>query len=567
MKSRLTIRRYRKGVRLRQGARLRRLPVALFATLLAAILLGPVAAQAAAQDPWVHPPQDLSASAQDAQYAGIAIGPDGTATAVWERRNGIHPVVQTATKPPGGSFGPVFDLAASGQPSQRSQIAIGADGTATVVWARYNGANHIAQAATRPPGGTFGLPVNISASGHDAIYPQIAIGPDGTTTAVWEEVIIGTGRIIQAATRPPGGSFGPAVNLSAGGGGAFDPRVAFGPDGTTTVVWSRDNGKNAIIQAATRLAGGSFGPPVNLSAVDQSAFLPQIAFGPDGTATAIWRRSNGTNTIIQAATRPPGGSFGPAEDLSASGQDANAPQIAIGPDGTATAVWQRDNGTNFIVQARTRPPGGSFGPAVNLSAGGQDTLFPQIAIGADGTANAVWQRSNGTNFIVQAATRPPGASFGPAEDLSESGQDAVSPRIAMGPDGAATVVWQRSDGSNTIIQTISTGSLTTLPGKCKFATLKLGKPTKNRKKGTAKLPATVNRPGKLTVKRSKTVKKSTKQARFGGTFKLIVKARGWAARKLRRNGSVKVTARVVFKQKGCPGKTKKKKVRLVRARR
>ena len=99
-------------------------------------------------------------------------------------------------------------------------------------------------------------------------------------------------------------------------------------------------------------------PASDLSVAGQNAFSPEVATAPDGTTTAVWRRSDGANNIVQASTRPPGGSFGAPVDLSATGQDALSPQIATAPDGTATAVWRRSNGTNFIIQASTRPPGG-----------------------------------------------------------------------------------------------------------------------------------------------------------------------------------------------------------------
>jgi len=408
-------------------------------------------APAAPQGPWVLPATDTSAAGQSASIPQIAIAPDGAAIAVWSRSNGINTIIQAATRPPGGFFGAAVDLSATGQDAFLPQIAIAPDGAATAVWRRSNGTNNVIQATTRPPSGSFGAPVDLSAAGQTATNPQIAIAPDGAATAVWRRSN-GANFIIQTATRPPGGSFGVVVDLSAAGQSAFDPRIAIAPDGTATAVWQRFNGANNIIQAATRPPGGSFGAAVDLSA----ALDPQIAIAPDGAATAVWRRSNGTNFIVQAATRPPGGSFGAAVDLSATGQSAFDPRIAIAPDGTATAVWQRFNGANNIIQAAARPSGGSFGAPVDLSATGQDAFRPQIEIAPDGTATAVWYRSNGANFIVQAATRPPGGSFGAAVDLSATGQGAFDPQIAIAPDGAATAVWYRSNGANDVIQSAST---------------------------------------------------------------------------------------------------------------
>jgi len=208
----------------------------------------------------------------------------------------------------------------------------------------------------------------------------------------------------------------PATDLSIAGQTAEIPQVAIAPDGATTVVWQRSNGTNNIIQAVTRPAGsGTFEAPQNLSEAGQAALDPQVAIAPDGATTVVWERSNGTNDIIQAATRPAGsGTFGAPQNLSEAGQNAFVPQVAIAPDGATTVVWRRSNGTNNIIQAATRPAGsGTFGAPENLSEAGQNAFDPQVAIAPDGATTVVWQRSSGLNFIIQAATRPAGSgTFG-----------------------------------------------------------------------------------------------------------------------------------------------------------
>ena len=420
-----------------------------------ALAPGPASAPAAPQGPWVQPPADLSVAGQDTDTPQITTAPDGTVTAVWSLFNGSNSITQAATRPPGGSFGTPVDLSTAGETASFPQITTAPDGTATAVWQRSDGSDLIIQAATRPPGGSFGTPVDLSEVDQNAFDPQITTAPDGTATAVWRRSN-GSNSIIQTATRLPGGLFGTPVDLSEVGQNAFNPQITTAPDGTATAVWSRSNGSNSIVQAATRPPGGLFGTPVDLSEVGQNAGNSQITTAPDGTATAVWSRSNGSNSIIQAATRPPGSSFGTPVDLSEVGQNAFNPQITTAPDGTATTVWRRSNGSNFIIQAATRPPGGSFGTPVDLSEVGQNAFDPQITTAPDGTATAVWSRSNGSNTIVQAATRPPGGLFGTPVDLSEVGQNAGNSQITTAPDGTATAVWYRFNGSNFIIQAIST---------------------------------------------------------------------------------------------------------------
>jgi hypothetical protein len=160
--------------------------------------------------------------------------------------------------------------------------------------------------------------------------------------------------------------------------------------------------------------------PQDLSAAGQDSYDPQVAVDGHGNAIAVWSRSNGTNLIVQAAARAAGGSFGAPQDLSAAGQKAGFAQVAVDGHGNAIAVWSRFDGTNYIVQTAARAAasrrwryftpkrGGSFGAAQDLSAASQDAFNPQVAVDGQGNAIAVWSRSNGTNYIVQAAVRAAG---------------------------------------------------------------------------------------------------------------------------------------------------------------
>ena len=103
--------------------------------------------------------------------------------------------------------------------------------------------------------------------------------------------------------------------------------------------------------------------------------------------------------------------------------------------------------------------------------GGQNALSPQIAIDAAGDAAAVWEHSNGTNTIIQSASRPVGGAFSAPIDLSVAGQNALEPQIAIDAAGNAVAVWQRSDGTNGIIQTASTAKDTKTTVLCNPSTV------------------------------------------------------------------------------------------------
>ncbi len=420
--------------------------------LACGLLWAPGKVQAAPQFPWVLPPADLSVPGEDAGDPEIAAGPDGTTTVVWQRMDGPDRFIQSRTRPPGGSFGPVEDLSSPVEgDAYAPQVAFGLDGTTAVIWRLFDGSNYVVQARIRPPGGSFGPVEDLSPSGQDSNSPQIAVGPDGAATAVWQ---LQSTEIIQTSSRAPGGSFGSLMNLTEPGKTSSQPDIAIGSDGTAAAIWRREDALlYYIVQARIRPPGEAFAPVANLSAGGNSAGNPGIVVGPDGTATAIWQRPDGSNEIIQSRTRPPGGPAGPVVDLSAPLGDAAESGIAVGPDGATTVVWRRtDVDNNKVVQTRTRPAGGSFAATEDLTAADTSGFNPQVAIGADGTETVIWTGTDVSWSLAQARTRVPGGSYGPISKLSEPGQDANVPQVVVDPDGVATAVWRR----NSVVQTAST---------------------------------------------------------------------------------------------------------------
>jgi hypothetical protein len=210
----------------------------------------------------------------------------------------------------------------------------------------------------------------------------------------------------------------------------------------------------AAVFACAASATPVFLSPVDLSDPGQDAFEPEMAVDASGNSLAMWTRSDGTNLRIQARFRAANGTLAAAQTISDPGRDSSSPQLALDPSGNAIAVWSRFDGAKTRVQAAFRPPGGSFGTPQTLSTAGQNASNPQVSMDESGNAVAVWERFDGAKLRVEAAVRPAGGSFGTAQTLSASGQDAFEPQVAAGPnvDDNAVAVWTRSDGTKLRVQ-------------------------------------------------------------------------------------------------------------------
>ena len=424
---------------------------------------------------------DLSALSQDADAPQIAVSSDGTrATAVWYRSNGTNAIVQSASATISAgtaTWGAVTDLSATGQSAYNPQIALSSDGTrATAVWHRYNGTNDIAQSASATISGgtaTWGAVTAISATGQSADFTQIALSSDGTrATAVWRRDSVA--QTATATISANTATWSAVADLSVVGQHANAPQIALSSNGTQAVAiwWEFTGSEDTVRSASATISAGTatWSAVQDLSAAGQGADYAQIALSSDGTrATAVWRRSNGTNTIVQSASATISAgtaTWNAVTDLSAAGGDAAIPQIALSSDGTrATTVWYRSNGTNNIAQSASATISAgtaTWGAVANLSAVGEDANDPQVALSSDGTrATAVWYRSNGTNIIVQSASATISAgtaTWRAVTDLSAAGGDAAIPQIALSSDGTqALAIWRRYNGTNEIVQSSGGG--------------------------------------------------------------------------------------------------------------
>ena len=107
--------------------------------------------------------------------------------------------------------------------------------------------------------GAAGVGLGERAPGHGR---RAATGADGTLAVTWESRLPGidgyyTSARTLAAIRPPGASWGAESLLSDPDIEGRYPHLGVGPDGTTTVVWESYDGANE--QVATRVRQGGHG--------------------------------------------------------------------------------------------------------------------------------------------------------------------------------------------------------------------------------------------------------------------------------------------------------------------
>jgi hypothetical protein len=389
----------------------------------------------------------------------LAVGASGTAVIAWEfdseEGSPDGSFIEAAVRT-GGAWSVPAPLPKDTplQVSYFPRVAVSPAGNALAVWQQcYSSDNkecfdgkgeYVARAAVRPAGGSWSMPMVLSSPSENAIKLSPAIDDAGDLAVAWEDM---KGSDVRVAVRRAGGAWTDHT-LTASASGS--PQVAFAANGTATAVWDEFETNAGYWVAEATATGTSWSSLHRISEAGLNAFQPVLAVAPDGDAAAAWETPTGSeeNGPIQVARRV-GGAWLPPESLS--GPEAKYPRVAIDPAGAAAVVWQTRTGSSgTVVEANTMPAGGSWSGAKALTAGSAEAAEPDVAIDPEGNATAVWQAENGG--FTQAAgfdaagPRLDGASIPGTGTVGQSLGFSASPSDAW--SGVASTSWSFGDGAS-----------------------------------------------------------------------------------------------------------------------
>lgn len=350
----------------------------------------------------------LSMPGSNAFFASSASDSDNNTIAVWSRANGTDSIIQAAYKPFYKEWRNPVDISIKGlkrHSATKPQIAFDSDGNAFVVWQLYDGKTNQIQCAYKKRGNAWSKPVNLTFSnveGFGNVEPQIVIDPKGNVVVLW---INESTQTVCMSIKPVNEKWSPEMPLSASGQPVSSAKMGVDATGKVTAVWVRNDGTNNIVQTLTFNPDRCLSFPIirDISLNGEDAGMPQIAIDQLGNRIIVWQGFDGVNTTIQAAIKRVGGNWLAPVRLSALGFDASEPQVKIDSEGPIVVIWKRSNGSNFVVESSIKKFGEtSWSRPVVLSATGQDAISPQLTFSGKGRVVAAWQRSNGANSIVQS---------------------------------------------------------------------------------------------------------------------------------------------------------------------
>jgi hypothetical protein len=396
-------------------------------------------ASAAAAPTWLAP-TTLSPEDPGTERPMVAVDAAGDAVAVWTQLSRV----EVAERPAGGSWSSPMPLSSPSGFGGGAEVASDPKGDVVAIWGEDEGGEIVLQAASRPAGGSWSGATTVSDPPEHAERPSLALDPAGEAVVTWASWN-GSRWLFQAATKPPEGIWQEPTSLTdeATASGLND--VAIDAAGDAVAVWTRTEGGNTVVRSATRPAGAAWQPAVTLSDGSESAGEPRVAMNAAGATAVTWVRSDGSHDRVQVISRTPTGPWTLPQTISTAGRDASTPEVSVDPTGGAVAVWNYDHVED--VQAASGQAGGTWGEPTELSAPGERAYEDTIAPDPTGEAEAAWVALDGSLAAIKVARRADGAWSQP-QVVSPASGDGASP--ALGVDGFGDVVaaWSRYDGTD-----------------------------------------------------------------------------------------------------------------------
>lgn len=369
----------------------------------------------------------------------------------------------------------------SGGSSQTPSIAFGADGHPIVAWEdwtseypeiyvrRWNGSSWAEMGAGSASGG------GISNTSYTSSGPQLVVGADGVPVIAWEDNSTPDRAYAIYVRRWNGSAWVEMGSGSASGWGmsqsyesSYWPALTVGPDGMPVVAWPdsrngyyeiyvrRWNG-SAWVQFGNSATGGGDSHEGNWMAP------PALAIGIDGNPIVAWedsitgdaeiylRRWNGSSWAEMGTASATGGG------ISNNDASSHSPSLVVDSQGRPVIAWRDDssgvaeiyvrrwNGSSWAEMGAGSDSGGG------ISNSGEGAYFPSLAVSSNGTLTIAWSDRSGGDAEIYIRSwngfswEPTGNSTASGGGISDSSGGSYDPSLAISQDNRLVVAW--SDGT------------------------------------------------------------------------------------------------------------------------
>jgi hypothetical protein len=305
-------------------------------------------------------PKNISNNPAGANNPYLAVDSGGNINVVWVGSPRTAPSIIFFSRSSDGGATFSTPIAVSTNPSHGPLVAVDFAGNINVTWIEgLDGPFHAAFSRSSDGGATFTAPKQISGLSEVDPGPRMALDSKGNIYVVWYTTP--NGNIYLSYSSDGGATFSntnitnysgfPAPSPSA-------PQIAIDSGGNINVAWEDNrSGPLDIFFSHSSDGGATFPTSQNLSNMG-GAGDPQIATGLNGSINIVWQDSApGNSQVFFTQSSDGGATFSVPQNLSNDSGNSQGPMIAMDPTSNANVLWiDNTPGNNDVFFSRSEPP-------------------------------------------------------------------------------------------------------------------------------------------------------------------------------------------------------------------
>ena len=316
---------------------------------------------------------------------------------VWEEEGYIY----YTNKPPDGNWSTPTAISGCPQNSYDPALTVDTNNALHLVWWSSDliGLYGVLY-AFKPNGSTWSSPERIAPDSSEIEGTDVAVDSSGTVHAVWSYPLSDS-HYVWHASKPPGGTWSSPANLSSNFSYSTDPSIAVDSADTVHVVWKGTSYGDYEILYACKPDGGSWTSPFNVSDDSAASYEPSLAVDDADALHVVWRDSTWS---VLYKTRPGGGEWQATELVGSNMLGLyRAPVIAVEGDGKHVA-WQSPRGEIFFAY---KLGGAAWSVAENVSNSLGSSGAPDLVVDDTGMLHLVWEDDTlGSREILYSSGTP-----------------------------------------------------------------------------------------------------------------------------------------------------------------
>ncbi|HEX78408.1 MAG TPA: hypothetical protein G4O03_08420 [Dehalococcoidia bacterium] len=343
----------------------------------------------------------------------------------------------------------VVNVSQSARESLGARLVADSQGGLHLVWYDLTPGHYNIFYAAKPWGGEWSQPVRLSRTESYSREPCLAIDSQDTLHLVWHGPPAPREKEdIFYATKPSGGDWSEPVNLTQTDRHSQRACIIADREDNLHLVYSEWTGISMDIHYTFKPKGGDWSEPINLTFDDDESQDAALVADGAGNLHLAWSSKGETPwEILYMSRPPPHGQWSKPINISNNEGKSRSPRLAVDSRNNVHLLWHDDSLWQGVwdIMYTFKPPGGDWAPVVNLH---QDIIgsagYPWLVIDDEDTLHLAWNYlppGPDQTYDILYATKPQGGDWSRAINISHNKPESGDPVIALGRGDKVYIAW------------------------------------------------------------------------------------------------------------------------------